>query len=152
MGFGYAARCLIELKAPVEYTYFIDLKEKWEFRWEEKDSSILIIAPAIQSGTPAVDVSKIEIYERKESFLRDVFAVKEKLRSELSNKLKYVAVEKISFIRETARKETKRFMYKWFLKYYFKDSEFKPDKIFVYFSGESISSESINTIEFEHKE
>lgn len=129
---------VVELKAPVEYTYFIDLKEKWEFKWEAKDSSILVIAPLIQSGTPAVDVSKMEIFEKRGSFFRDVDEVKEKLRSELSSKLKYVADEKIPLISETARIETMHFIKNWFINYYFNDSEFKPKNLVVYFSDEDI--------------
>ncbi|MFH1197967.1 MAG: DUF4230 domain-containing protein [bacterium] len=142
---------VVELQIPVEYTYFIDLKEKWVFRWEEVDKSIIVIAPPIQCGAPAVDVSKMEITEKEGSFLRDVEEVKEKLRSELTERLKYIAVEKISLIRETAREETKHFVNNWFVKFYFKDSEFKPEKIVIYFSGETLPPESNGTIKLERK-
>jgi hypothetical protein len=72
--------------------------------------------------------------------------VKEKLRSELSSKLKYVADEKIPLIRETARKETMHFIKNWFINYYFKDSEFKPKNLVIYFSDEVIPLGSTDLI------
>lgn len=129
---------VVEIIAPVEYTYFIDLNEKWNFLWEENDTSIIIVAPQIKAGTPAIDVSKMEIIEKQGSFLRNVEEIKNNLRLELSDKLKFTANEKISVIRETARSEIKNFLLNWFIKYYFKDSKLIPKNIFVYFPSETL--------------
>lgn len=131
---------VVEIKAPVEYMYFIDLNGKWNFFWNEKDTSIIIIAPQIKAGTPALDVSKMEIIVKQGSFLRNVEEIKNNLRLELSDKLKFTANEKISVIRETARTEIKNFLLNWFIKYYFKDSKLIPKNIFVYFPGETVPS------------
>lgn len=127
----------IEIQIPVEYSYYIDLKQKWEFKWEENEKTVTVLAPGIQCNTPAIDISNMKIVEKEGSFLRDVEGVKEKLRSELSERLKLVAIQKIPFIREIARKETEQFIQNWFLKFYFKESEFKPKYLFVYFTDES---------------
>lgn len=137
---------IVEIKAPVEYTYFIDLNRKWEFHWEEEDSTIKIIAPKIQAGTPAVNVSKMEFSEKKGSILRDVNEVKNQLKNELTEKLEYVATNKIILIKEIAREETEIFLRNWFLNYYFKESEYKPKKINIYFEDESLLLESENFI------
>ncbi len=143
---------VVELQAPVEYTFFIDLKKQWEFRWEEIDTSIVVIAPALEIGTPAVDVSGMEINEKESSFLRDEDEVKEKLRLELSEKLKYSASDKIPLIREIARKEVRNFIGDWFVRFYFRNLEFSPEKISVYFSNETIPVKRKKMLRIEKRE
>lgn len=128
---------VVEFKAPIEYTYFISLKGDWSFSWDENSKGITVIAPQIEPGTPAIDISKMEIYEKKGSIFRDSEKVKQQLKSELSDKLNWAANEKIPLIKETARKQIAEFIQEWFIRYYFKDSEIKPERIDILFPGES---------------
>ncbi len=138
---------VIEIRVPVEYTYFVDLKKKWEFKWEENEQSIIAISPRIECGTPAADISKMKIIEREGSFLRDVESVREKLQSEMSMNLVSVAPKKIPFILEAARSEIKVFLNNWFFSHYFKDSKIKPKEIIVFFENENISKETKTSLE-----
>ncbi len=142
---------VIELHIPVEYNYYVDLKGKWDFSWEESDSTIFVIAPEINYFTPAVNVSKMEIIEKESSMLRDSEQVKEKLRKELSEKLLYVAERKKHLIRDVARKEIKQFLHSWFYNKYFKSNSNKQSKLKVIFKDE-ISSEDNNQKYFLNKQ
>lgn len=135
---------IIEIQTPVEYTYYLDLKGKWEFNWNDNDSSITITAPAIECGTPAVDISNLEIIEKKSSILRDNEKVKEKLKSELTEKLAKIAESKIILIKEIARTEAKSFLTAWFVNSYFKENKFNPKKIDLYFADEISNKNRIN--------
>ncbi|MFO1499693.1 MAG: hypothetical protein U1G07_15090 [Verrucomicrobiota bacterium] len=55
--FGYVPLpdVVVEARAPVEYTYYLDLKAKWEFVLS--DGVLHAYAPAIRANKPAVDVS-----------------------------------------------------------------------------------------------
>lgn len=127
---------VVEVNAPVEYNYLIDLKKEWNFSFQKKDTSIIVKAPVIEYNKPAIDVSKMEIIVRKGSILRNVDEIKDQLRKELSAKLIHSAENKIPIIRETARIEIENFLRSWFLHSYFKNSDFKPGKIIVKFEDE----------------
>ncbi len=131
----------VEIKMPVEYSYYLDLNDEWRFDWNDKDKKVTVFAPQIKSNTPAVDVSSMSITIQKGSFLRDEEEVKEKLISELSGRLAEIAEKKIPLIRETARNEIRQFISNWFIKNYFKDSEVNPVIESVVFSDESSNSE-----------
>jgi len=140
---------VVEFQAPVEYTYFIDMTKKWEFRWKEKEQVVVAISPPLEPGTPAVDVSNMKIIVREGSFLRDANEVKEKLKNEMTGRLLQVAAEKIPLIRETARTEAKKFLQNWFMNFYFKNSKVKPKDLIVYFSNEGTTVEGSNSTELE---
>ena len=140
---------VVEFQAPIEYTYFIDMTKKWEFRWKEKEQVVVAVSPPLEPGTPAVDVSNMKIIVREGSFLRDADEVKEKLKNEMTGRLLQVAAEKIPSIRETARTEAKKFLQDWFMNFYFKNSEVKPKNLIVYFSDEDATVERSNSTELE---
>ncbi|MBM4171732.1 MAG: DUF4230 domain-containing protein [Ignavibacteria bacterium] len=141
----------IEIKIPVEYTYYLDLKDQWDLQWNEEKLSVKVIAPNIKSGTPAVDISKMNITVQKGSFLRDVESVKNELIGELSEKLAYLADKKIPWIREAARNETKEFINNWFVQIHFKDKEIKPKLDSVFFADEIKPIEKVDSIKLEQK-
>ncbi len=126
----------VEIQAPVEYTFYLDLKDSWEFQWHDDEQAILILAPAIQSNTPAIDVSNMVILTEKGSILRDEDEVHEKLKQELTELSKQMAVEKIPLIREIARNETRQFIENWFIKVRFSDAAIKPHVQMVKFADE----------------
>jgi len=67
--FGYVPlpEVVVEARAPVEYTYYIDLKAKWEMTL--KDNTIHVFAPPIRANKPAVDASTIT-YEVRKGYLK----------------------------------------------------------------------------------
>lgn len=73
---------IVNAKAPIEYTFFLDLHGEWEFSWDEK--TMTVIAPAIQFNTPAIDSSAVEYQVIKGSLFRDISAAKESLRKPMS--------------------------------------------------------------------
>ncbi len=142
----------VEIQAPVEYSYYLELNDKWEFRWNDSSRTIVAIAPKIKCGTPAVDVSNMKIIEISGSILRSTDEVKEKLKSELSQKLSEIAESKISLIRDTARNYAKQFIKNWFINFYFKDAALKPEYLIVYFADENPPAGNNQIIKLENKE
>jgi hypothetical protein len=127
---------VIELHVPVEYNYYVDLKGKWEFSWEESDSTIYVIAPEINYFPPAVNISQMEIFEKESSIIRDSERVKENLRKELTDKLDIVAKNKIILIREIARMEVSQFLITWFPKSNIKNIDSENLKLKLIFNDE----------------
>ncbi len=70
-GFGYIPLpdIIVEANAPVTYTYYLDLNDKWEFQL--KAGAITVTAPDIKFNKPAVDVSRITYEVKKDSLIRD---------------------------------------------------------------------------------
>jgi len=102
---------IVEARAPIEYTYYLDLKEPWSFALEGR--SVLVKAPAIRYNAPAVDVSALRYEIRKGSILRDETAVIEKLRQGLSELSKQRARGHVALVRDTARRQTEDFVETW---------------------------------------
>ena len=73
---------VVEARAPVEYTYYLDLDKEWTFRLEGKD--VHVVAPPVEFNRPSVDVSALRYEVREGSLLRDEEIALDKLRSELS--------------------------------------------------------------------
>ncbi len=128
----------VEIEAPVEYTFYLDLKKQWDFAWQDDEQGIIVIAPQIEYNTPAIDVSQMKVRITEGSVWRDEEDVRAKLTQELTTLSKRMASEKISLIREIARNETRQFIINWFIKVRFKDSDIKPHIQMVYFVDEAI--------------
>src|SRR5258708_2824049 len=58
-GFGYIPppELIVEARAPVEFTYYLDLNAKWHLL--VKDNAFYVLAPPIQSNTPTLLPSTI---------------------------------------------------------------------------------------------
>jgi hypothetical protein len=139
----------IEIKFPVDYTYYLDLRDKWYFEWDENTRHIKVIAPKIKSNTPAVNISEMSVTILKGSFLRNVDEVKDSLFKELMPKLIRLSYEKIDLIRETARKEISKIVSNWFNQVYFKGSTVKPELISVYFEDEENQPDTQESIKID---
>ncbi|NUN10804.1 MAG: DUF4230 domain-containing protein [Ignavibacteriaceae bacterium] len=126
----------IEIQAPVEYTYYLDLKGEWEFQWNEEEQGITVIAPVLQANTPAIDISKMKIIKEEGSLLRNEAAVRQKLMEQIMDITRKAANDKIPLIRELARNETRQFIETWFIKVQFRDARLKPHVKNVYFADE----------------
>jgi hypothetical protein len=102
---------IVEARAPIEYTYYLDFKEPWSFALDGR--TVLVRAPAIRHNAPAVDVSALRYEVRKGSILRDQAAVIERLRQGLSELSKERARRHIALVRDTARRQTEDFVETW---------------------------------------
>jgi hypothetical protein len=102
---------IVFARAPVEYTYYLDLKEKWTFALEGQ--IVLVQAPPVRFNAPAVDVSTLTYGVEKGSVLRDEAAVLEKLRQGLTELAKERARQHIPLVRETGRRQTEELVETW---------------------------------------
>ena len=114
--FGYIPlpEVIVEANAPVTYTYYLDLNDKWEFRL--KDGTITVIAPNIKFNKPAVDASRITYEVKKDSIIRDSHQALEELKGSITWMVNQKARQNIGLVRETGRKETQAFVENWLAK------------------------------------
>jgi len=113
-GFGFIPLpdVIVEARAPVEYTYFLDLKGRW--RVDVKDGLVRVEAPALQFNQPAVDVSAMTLEVRKGVF--KVAEVQDKLRQSLTSMARRQAHENLPLVRENARRQVETFVEGWLLR------------------------------------
>ena len=112
-GFGYIPLpdVEVEARAPVQFTYFLDLKTNWQFTLQ--DDVIHVRAPNLQFNEPAVDASALQFEVKKSSILRDADRVKENLKNSLTAMVRQRARENVPLVREHARKEVAGFVQQW---------------------------------------
>ncbi len=140
-GFGYIPlpEVIVEARAPVEFTYYLDLNAKWQLL--VKDNVFYVIAPRIQFNKPAVDASAIQYEVRKDPFVRkfNPFAsapakVQEDLKESITFLANRRARENVNLVRETGRRQTTEFVERWLMKNY---TDGKQYPVKVYFADES---------------
>ena len=102
---------VVEARAPVEYTYFLDLDKEWTFRLEGKD--VFVLAPPVEFNRPSVDVSALRYEVRQGSVLRDEQIALDKLRSELSTLTMRRARQQLPLVRDTGRRSVEAFVETW---------------------------------------
>jgi len=102
---------VVEARAPVEYTYYLDLDKEWTFRLEGKD--VHVVAPPVEFNRPSVDVSALRYAVREESVLRDEEIALDKLRSELSALTVRRARQQLPLVRQTGRRSVEAFVETW---------------------------------------
>jgi len=129
--FGYLSlpEVIVEARAPVECTYYLDLSAEW--RLVVQDNVMHVFAPEIKFNKPAVDVSKLE-FEVKKGIVKTK-EVQEDLRRSITFLMAERARENISLVRETGRRQTAEFVEQWLAK------SFSDGKVFavkVYFPEE----------------
>jgi hypothetical protein len=130
--FGYVPLpdVVVEARAPVEYTYYLDLNAKWDFVLQ--DGALYVFAPPIRANKPAVDVSTLT-YEVKKGHFRTADAL-DNLKASITSLVILRAKDNIPLVRETGRRQTAEFVEKW-LQGNFADGKQYPVK--VYFPGET---------------
>jgi hypothetical protein len=109
---------VVEARAPVEYTYYLDLNGTWEMRLQ--DRTVFVTAPPIEFNTPSIDPSAIRYEVREGSIFRSEDEVMEKLRAGLMTMSRRRAKDNIGLIRELGRRKTEEFVDNW-LKHAFHD-------------------------------
>lgn len=130
---------VVEARAPVEYTYFLDLKGNWEFAVH--DNIIHVYAPPIRANKPAVDVSKLT-YETKKYRPILSSAAERRLKEKLMSLIMYRAKESIPLVKETGRKQVAEFVENWLVSSY---TDGKAYAVKVVFPDEKDQLTLINT-------
>ena len=99
---------VVEARAPVTYTYFLDLDKEWRFRLEGRD--VLVVVPPVEWNRPAVDVSALRYVVREGSVFRDEQVALDRLRSELTPLLDRRARQHVPLVREAGRRKVEAFV------------------------------------------
>ena len=132
-GFGYIPlpEVIVEARAPVEYTFYLDLNAKWNFIL--KDNVMYVSAPAIRFNKPSVDASAIT-YEVKKGYLKTDEAL-ENLKKSVTSLVALKAKDNISLVRENGRRQTTEFVERWLMKSF---DDGKRYSVKVFFPGEKL--------------
>jgi len=127
-GFGYIPLpdVIVEATAPVTYTYFLDLNDKWDFVLQ--DGVIYVTAPDIKYNKPAVDPSKITYEVKRNSMIRNTKDAMENLKSSITVLSYRKAQTNINLVRENGRRQTELFVQNW-LEHSFTDGKNYPVKV-----------------------
>jgi len=102
---------VVEARAPVVYTYYVDLDREWRFRLEGGEVRVLV--PPVEWNPPAVDVSAMRFEVRQGSVFRDEQVVLDRLRAELTPLLQGRARAHLPLVRETGRRKIEAFVETW---------------------------------------
>jgi hypothetical protein len=122
---------VVEARAPVEYTYYLDLEKPWTFTLE--GDRLLALAPAIEWNAPAIDVSALRYEVREGSLLRDEASVVAALRESLTEAARLRARENVALVRDTGRARTADFVRTWVARRF---DDAKSVRVEVFFPGE----------------
>ena len=128
MAFGYIPLpdVIVEATAPVNYTYYLDLNARWEFRLQ--DGVVWVTAPDIKFNKPAVDPSRITYEVKKNSLIRNTTEAMDNLKSSITWLSYKKAKANIGLVRETGRTQTETFVQNWLAKS-FTDGKNYPVKV-----------------------
>ena len=102
---------VVEARAPVEYSYYVDFAGAWEFVRE--GPVLTVFAPPIAANPPALDVSALQFYTLEGSVWRNDGAVRERLKDTLSTALRKRAAKNAGLVREVGRQRLTEFVEKW---------------------------------------
>jgi hypothetical protein len=119
---------VVSARAPVEYTYYLDLDSEWQFR--EEGSHVRVVAPSIRFNQPAVDVSAIRYEVVRGSLLRDQQAALERLQRGLTLLSVQRARDNLPLVRETGRRQTARFVETWLARQFSDGGSYTVDVLF----------------------
>ncbi len=104
-------KIVVQAQAPVEYTYFVDLKGAWDFR--QQDKTVTVVPPPLEPNTPSLDVSALAFYTLEGSIWRDDAPVRERLRETFTMSLRKRARNNEALVREVSRREIASFVENW---------------------------------------
>lgn len=122
---------IVEARAPVETTWYLDLDARWEVR--RRNGVLEITAPPLQFNTPAFDVARLEYRTVKSSLWRRETPVVDKLRAALGPMARRAAAAQLPQVRDTARAQVALFVRAWILQ---EDATREPEIVQVRFAGE----------------
>jgi hypothetical protein len=129
--FGYVPlpEVVVEARAPVDYTYYLDFNAKWDVKL--KDGVVYVFAPPIRFNKPAVDASRIT-YEVRKGYLRSDEAL-DNLKQSITSLSVLRAKENIPLIKENGRRQMTEFVERWLLRSF---SDGKQYSVKVFFPDE----------------
>ena len=102
---------VVEARAPVTYTYYLDLDKEWRFRLE--DGIVQVTAPVVEWNRPATDVSALRFTVREGSVFRDEQLVVDRLHAEMAPLLERRAHDHVPLVREAGRRKVEAFVETW---------------------------------------
>jgi hypothetical protein len=105
---------VVQAVAPVEYGYYLDFAEPWEF--QQDGDTLVVFPPPITPNTPALDVSALTFYTLEGSLWRDEQVAKDKLKQSLTGALQQRAGHNARLVREVGRERLTGFIEKWLAK------------------------------------
>ena len=114
---------IVRATAPVDYTYFVDLRGTWRLDLRERpdapgSGSVIVMAPPLRFNKPAVDVSRMRWRVVQGSLLRDEAEVQAQLRREITGRTAIQATSNLPLVRETSRAQVAQFVKDWLLRSY----------------------------------
>ena len=120
---------VVRAEAPVEYTYYLDLEERWDFLLEGQ--TVRVQAPPIRFNTPAIDVSRLRYEVKSGSVFRDEELALENLKRGLGELSRARAASNVALVRELGRKKTAAFVRTWLLSRYDDASSYNIEILFA---------------------
>jgi hypothetical protein len=111
---------VVEARAPVEYTYYLDLQAAWKF--DVRDKIVRVTAPPIRFNKPSVDASGIEYEVRKGMFKTDEALIA--LKRSITSLADARASENVSLVRENARRQAGKFVEQWLARTFLDGKDF----------------------------
>lgn len=104
----------VDIRIPVTYTYYVDLNEEWNFVLEGQ--TVKVYVPDLKYNTPAPDISKMEIREKRSVFRLVEDDMKKQVMEGITKELEKRAGKNMDNlnIRATARESIKEFVETWF--------------------------------------
>ena len=75
----------VEVRVPVTYTYYVDLKEEWQFMLEGQ--TVRVVVPELRHNPPAPDISGMEVKETRSLLRFDEDDVKQQVMQGLTDEL-----------------------------------------------------------------
>ena len=142
----------VMVKAPVQYNFYVDLNENWDFFYDEEDNGVTVIAPKINYNRPSVDVSKMDIREIKKSLWINNDELKNNILKNLMPQCAISARNKVDQIKPLAKDSIKNFVDAWFINIKFADSRIKPHVKEIYFTDEKKGRSLLDKILSSRKE
>lgn len=106
---------IIEVRAPVIYSYFVDMKGPWKIISEGE--TLTIVAPKIQVEEPATDLTRLETHIDSGKLIFNENAKLEELRKQFYTDMtkKAMSREYMDSIREDARRSLAEFANAWIM-------------------------------------
>jgi hypothetical protein len=120
---------VVEARAPVTYTYFLDLDKEWRFKLE--DGIVHVTVPRVEWNRPAPDVSALRFSVREGSVLRDEQLVLDRLRAELTPLLDQRARDHVPLVRETGRRKVEAFVETWLVQRFADGKQYRARVVFA---------------------
>lgn len=105
---------VVEARAPVEYTYYLDLNKPWSLRLEK--GVVWVTAPRIEWNSPAIDASAMRFLVREGSVFRDEGLAVDNLRAGLTEMARVKARQNVALVREVGRRKTEEFVLTWLVR------------------------------------